>query len=213
MTRNNNSRRHIFIALILAGFLMVSCDDSTSVQPPESQISTHSVTDLDASVPRGASPNYTFYSLTQNKTIAKADSASTKWDIAFSGSDIIINNAQSGPGQAGAIVLDIPFSQVIIAPSEGYEVDTDSSHAITYSEWGHYTGGTSPAHAILTKDNKTIVVKTADGQHYAKIQIISWYKGNPDVTSQKFIDTATRASSGYYTFKFAIQENGARNFK
>src|SRR5699024_2642879 len=120
------------------------------------------VHDLEASVPRGAPPSYTYYSLRENKIISDTDSASTRWDIAFSGFSIIINNTVSGPGQAGAVVLDVPFNEVIIAPSQGYHVDTDTSRALSYSAWGRYTQNNNPKHALIAEDNKTIIVRTAD---------------------------------------------------
>lgn len=208
-----NSKLTLPITLLLVSFLMISCDNSTGTQPPQSNIQTYSVADLDASVPRGAPPSYTYFSLSQNKAVPATDSASTQWDIAFSGSSIIVNNTTSGPGQAGAIVLDLPFNEVTIAPSEGYFVDSDTSQAIVYTEWAQYTGSTAPMHAIIAKDNKTIVFETADGAHYAKIKIISWYQGNPDVTTDEFANLQTRPLGGYFTFTYAIQENGSRTFE
>jgi hypothetical protein len=56
------------------------------------------------------------------------------------------------------------------------------------------------------------VIKTADGK-YAKVEMISYYKGNPNTTTAAFADLATRPTSRYYTFRFAYQGDGTTSFK
>lgn len=199
--------------LSLTVFFSLSCsDDSTGPGKIESQLKVHTVKSLEAvGVGRGgiAPGDYTLYSLRENKVIT--DSTSTKWDIGFSGASMIINNSVSGPGKAGAFTFDEPFDKVKKAPEDKfYKTDADTGHAIVYDDWGRYTSREKPIHALLPEDNETIVVKTADGEHYAKIKIMGWYKGNPkpsELNSDPF-----KRQDGYYTFKYAIQKNGSRNF-
>jgi hypothetical protein len=78
--------------------------------------------------------------------------------------------------------------------------------------WYTYTGTTAtPNHAILPIAGKILVIKTADNK-YVKLEIISYYKGNPDTTTATFADLATRPASRYYTFRFIYQPDGTTNF-
>lgn len=209
MIHKLNPKLSIAITFIFAGFLITSCDDSTTgVQPSESNVKIYTVKNIEATGgSRGSAGNYVLYSLTKNKVIT--DSTSKKWDIGFSGTNIIINNTVSGPGQAGAVVLDIPFNSVDIAPSKDYKVDTDTTYAV--NGWYDYTGiDRKPHHAVIPYDDVTIVVRTADGEHYAKVKVMSWYKDNPKPSE---LPKGDKRDSGFYTFKYAIQGNGSRNFK
>ena len=68
--------------------------------------------------------------------------------------------------------------------------------------WYIYDGTT---HLISTVPGVVILIRTADGK-YAKMMILSYYKGNPaNIDPNKDL-------SRYYTFKFAYQPDGSRNF-
>lgn len=70
-----------------------------------------------------------------------------------------------------------------------------------------YTGNEgTPPHTVLPKENKTFVIKTGDGQYYAKLRILSYYKGNPQISDE------TPEDSRYYTFEYSIQLDGSREF-
>ncbi|WP_428235965.1 HmuY family protein [Gracilimonas sp.] len=128
------------------------------------------------------------------------DSASSQWDIAFSGTAISANAENDG----GIMALNIPFADVTEAPTEGYEESNTS--------WYTYTGNTPPVHAVLPVDGLTLVVQTPEGK-YAKVRMISYYKGNPDTSTQEFADTNTRPESRYFTFEYAVQTAGSVNFE
>ncbi|NGP87700.1 HmuY family protein [Fodinibius halophilus] len=191
-------------------FLFTACDDSgTGVDNGEepSKIETDTVEDIHTGI--FSTAQYVYYNLRENKIVESTDSASTKWDIAFYGTDIYTNSGTSGPGEGGAIVLDQSFDATEIAPSENYNTDTDTLLAIPGDKWYRYTGRKGdPAHTVLPLDNKTIVVRTADGEHYTKINILSFYKGNPTIE-----ETPPMEDTGYYTFDYAIQLNGTRKLK
>lgn len=209
-------QNHLFRNLILftvAGLLLTSCDDNGTGPDNESVIEVHTVTDLQAFIeaeegeaPEG--PQFTFYSLVENEIVAREDSASDNWDIAFAGTTILINSGTSGPGEAGAVLLDVPFEAVVTAPTTGYTSDSEADFAV--SGWYNYTAMSSqPFHAVLPYDDKTIVLKTADGNYYVKLQILSYYQGNPDTSTSEFANTDTRPESRYYTFRYAIQLDGS----
>ncbi len=186
--------------------LVSACSDSTSgVEEPTSEVEVHKVEDLKAT---GENGEYTFFSLRSGQEVAHSDSATNEWDVAFNGTTIRVNGGVSGPGEAGGVVLDVPFDEVSTAPTEGYNVDENGSLAVPTGSgngWYTYTGRSNPPHAVLPIEDRTIVLKTAGGEHYAKLKIISYYKGNPDTSTDEFADLQTRPDSKYFTFRYAVQ--------
>ena len=203
----------LLLSLIMATISLTACDDSsTGTEEPNSDVEIQLVEDLEAT---GENGEFTFFSLRTGQQVEHADSASADWDLAFRESEIIFNSGDSGPGSAGALALDLNFDQVEIAPSEGYKVDGEEL-AIPVGNgngWYNYTGNDStPLHAMLPKEEYTIVVKTGDGNHYAKVEILSYYKGYPDTSSDEFAND--RPDSRFYTFRYAIQQTeGLRELK
>ncbi len=140
---------------------------------------------------------YTFVDLEKGELVQ--DSTSSQWDVAFNATNIIANTGKGG----GILSLNTPYADVDEAPVEGYTA-LDAS-------WYTYTMNNTPPHAILPKDNYTLVVKTPEGT-YAKFRIISYYKGNPDVNSTNFINFI-RPADRHYTIEYAHQGDGSRFFE
>ena len=195
----------VLLAVITGLFFFSSCSDSsTGTEEPVSEIETQLVEDLfapsDRSVPGS---KYVLFSLRTGQTVDLADSASTNWDIGFKGTSIIVNSGTSGPGSAGALMVDVAFDEVTMAPETGYKIDTEDVSAI--DGWYNYTGNGNPPHAVIIAENKTAVLKTADDNHYAKLEFISYYEGQPDTSTEEFASFETRPESGHFTFRYAIQ--------
>lgn len=153
---------------------------------------------------------YTYYSLKENKVIDPADSSTSKWDLAFKGTSVLTNSGVSGSGNGGAIVQNGIFDEVTEAPLSGYSIDGTSGLAIptgSNNGWYFYTASNTPEHAILPLAGKVIIVRTADGK-YAKVEILSYYKGNPATNTPEFESLSTRAASSYYNFKYVYQPDG-----
>lgn len=192
-----------FVAII--GLLLFSsCDDNGSgPEEPEPEIEVNTVENINAN------GQYAYFSLRTGEVVDAADSASTNWDVAFNGTSILTNSGVSGPGSGGAIVLDVAFEGVSMAPSDGYAIDSEETLAIptgSNNGWYNYTGQTgNPPHKIIPLPDKTIVVKTADGSHYAKVQILSYYRDSPDLTSEEYQNNSDAYPSRHYTFEYAIQ--------
>src|SRR5690554_3978540 len=135
--------RQIETPLLAAGIgallLLAACSDTLSgSDDSEADVETRMVEDLYAPFDRNADAHeYVLFSLSKGEVITEEQATSTNWDIGFAGTDIILNSGVNGPGDAGAILLDVPFDQVTIAPSEGYEIDTEEGNAI--SGWYSYT--------------------------------------------------------------------------
>ncbi|MFN6260789.1 MAG: HmuY family protein, partial [Bacteroidota bacterium] len=67
---------------------------------------------------------YSFFSLETGQWISNADSSSTRWDLAFAGTTIRINNATSGPGAGGAFVFSGAFESLLSVPTDSvFRVD------------------------------------------------------------------------------------------
>lgn len=207
--------KHSLVSILfaVAGLLLFSScsDNGIGNDDPEPEVESNTIESLEA---LGENGQYTFFSLRTGETVSQADSASTDWDLAFNGTTILTNSGVSGPGSGGAIILDSSFSGVTIAPSEGYSTDTSESLAIptgTGNGWYSYNFTT---HKITPLPDKTIVVKTADGNHYAKVQIISYYKDNPDLSSEEYQNNSEAYPSRHYTFDYVIQlEEGIRELE
>jgi hypothetical protein len=159
-------------------------------------------------------PKFTFFSFKTGAIVANADSASTKWDIGFNATTIIVNGGKSGPGKGQAQVYTGAYSDLLEAPESGYLSDNDtapigdapnSSLAIQTGSnkgWYTYNGATR---TVSPTAGKFLVFKTAD-ERYAKMEIISYYKDAPETVSSAIADR-------YYTFRYVYQGDGTKNFK
>jgi hypothetical protein len=151
-----------------------------------------------------ATNKFTFFSFKTGAIVANTDSATTKWDIGFRATTIIVNGGTSGPGAAGAIVQTGIFDEVTTAPTTGYLQDNKTAtppYAIpTGSDkgWYHYDGNTNVISPIA---GKVLLIKTADGK-YAKVEIISYYFDAPTSPTSSTKDR-------YYTFRYIYQADGS----
>ena len=150
------------------------------------------VKDLDANT-----KPYIYFSLATGKEVSAGEAKSKSWDIAFSKTTIAVNGGTSGPGDGGAIVMEKPFASVTESPKEGYKSDSDAGYAIPGGSGNSWYKYDMSVHAILPIIGRTILLKTAEGK-FAKIEIISYYKGAPE-------DVPTEESS-YYTFRYAVAD-------
>lgn len=142
---------------------------------------------------------YTLFNLTDNKVIPNTDSATTKWDIGFRATSIIINGGTSGPGSATGQVISGIFNDLLTAPESGYVADGTT---LAIADWYTYNRTT---HIILPVTGKFIVMRTATGK-YAKIEVFSYYKDAPTTPDDKSVPR-------HYNFRYQLQANGTRDFK
>lgn len=199
---------------------LVACskDEGTEVVVPVSAIT---VKDLAADTVTGlgldgrpqSALTTTYYSLVDNKVIASTDAASTKWDIAFSSTKILINGGTSGPGIGGAFVYVGLFDALKTIPADS-NFATDNSNAASYAiplgsgkAWYTYDGLTTLVSPIA---GRVLVIRTATGK-YAKIEIISYYKGGVTLPATASVNDKL-FKQRYYTFRYAYQPNGSKTF-
>lgn len=182
----------LIIGLALSTVL-VSCDKEDAVYTPDTT-GDKTFKNLDAD--RDSSGHFTLFSFEKGDTIPLSDSASTKWDIGFRATTIIINSGTSGPGTASGQIIQGVYSGVKQAPTDGYRQDAGTQYAV--SNWYTYN---STQHFVLPIAGRVLLFKTANGK-YAKMQILSYYK---DAKTPEKEDLNYR----YYTFNYFYQADGS----
>lgn len=190
-------------ALLLAtGTLaLASCskdDENTAVTPAAQAQTVNSLSAAGTASATGQpipAKHYTFYSLADNKQIAYTDSNSTKWDVAFRGTNVLTNGGSSGPGQGGAQVHTGTFESLTTAQTTGYV--TDATAALATAGWYSYN---STTHVVTPVAGRILAIRTATGK-YAKLEVMSYYQNAPAAPT-------SASPSGYYTFRYVYQPSG-----
>ena len=204
--------------IAVTSFAFVACtkNEDTVIAPLTATV----VKDLAADTVLGIASNgmpysagkYTFYSLEKNAIVPNTDSASTKWDIAFVSTKILINGGTSGTGMGGAFVYTGLFDDLkTISADSVFKTDNaPASYAVPYGSgkgWYTYDQATS---LVTPLAGRVLVIKTASGK-YAKLEIINYYKGG--VTLPVTASDADKLSKQrYYTFRYIYQPNGTKTF-
>jgi hypothetical protein len=143
---------------------------------------------------------FQYFSLEQNQIVSESDD----WDLAFKGTTVRVN---SGKGASAAIVTGI-FDQIIEIPASATFVqDTESEFAIPTGGGNGWYNYNSSTNTITPIPGRVVLVKTSAG-NYTKIEILSYYKGNPPVAS---IDPFTTPSA-HYTLRYILQPDGTQKF-
>jgi len=203
---NVNLSGGIASMIFLAGCIsLASCsknDDKN--EPAPTPLKEQKVGNINADV--AGLGQFTFYSLETGAVIDRKDSATTKWDIAFRATTILVNGGTSGPGKGMAQVVDTVFDKITTAPDGGYKADAESGTAIpTGSGKGWYLYQGPPTHFILPAPKKVLLIQTASGK-YAKVEILSYYKDAPATIPEGDLGRV-------YTFRYMYQPNGSKLLK
>ncbi len=207
------------LAWIVTIVVLAACSKNDN-NTPAPVLTAKTVNNLIADTIIGIAPSgqpygsgkYTFYSLENNALVPSSDSNSTKWDLGFRGTSIIVNSRNSGPGAGGAFVYVGVFEDMKIVPVDSvFKTDNPpTSYAITPgSNKGWYTYNPT-ANLITPIPGRVLVIKTATGK-YAKVEILNYYKGG--VTPAAGDSDADKLSKQrYYTFRYIFQPNGTTTF-
>ena len=222
----NKSLKNVAIISAMAFVIsLVSCDSSNDPDPVVSTI----ISDLNADyapyespLPTNRPPNrvgaknkFTLLSFKTGQIVPNTDSATNKWDIGFRSTTIIVNSGTSGPGTSTAQIISGTLDNLAEAPVDGYK--SDNKNATTVIErnaiptgsgngWYTYVASTNLVSPIA---GKVIVVKTSDGR-YAKLEILSYYKGAP---ANPTPEPAGTDKDRYYKFRYVYQPNDTRSFQ
>ncbi|RZK92718.1 MAG: hypothetical protein EOO62_32745 [Hymenobacter sp.] len=200
-----NTRLHPALFLAASTLALASCskDDENTATPAVQAQTVSSLSAAGTTSSTGqpvAARHYTFFSLADNKQIAYTDSNSTKWDVAFRSTTILINGGASGPGQGGAQVYTGLFADLVTAPTTGYSVDAAATKAIPTGSGNGWYSYSSTTNVVTPIAGRVLAIRTALGK-YAKIEIQNYYQNAPAAP------TSTNAS-GYYTFRYVYQPSG-----
>lgn len=224
--------RSFAILSLAALSLSLSACDSTEEGPIDEPVAldVQTATNVAADPTTGRNPTtgapiatgrWALYSLRTNSVVLassetdRSDSTTTAWDIGFRGTDIIVNGGTSGPGQGQAVVLPNTFAEVTeVPPGTTFRTDGAAASMCSNNILRAICGGTAPANTqgwytydsannlINPTAGRTILVRTADGAGYAKIQIKSYYQNAPATPNP------TADASRYYTFDFVLNPSG-----
>lgn len=161
--------------------------------------------------PVGAS-RYSFFSLEIGQWIPNADSNSTRWDLAFAGTTLRINNATSGPGAGGAFVFNGTFESLLSVPTDSvFRIDNHPvSYAITRGSgkaWYTYDG---PTNLLTPIPGRTLVIRTATGK-FAKVEMLNYYRGG-QTPSATAADSVKTRDQRFLHFRYTYQGNGTTQF-
>jgi hypothetical protein len=195
------------VNLLVSGVLLLALGacEKEKVDNKTVTVKVETVKDIPANPSDAPSPNYTFFSF-ENGIVDKADSASTKWDIAFRSTGIIVNGGTSGPGSTQGALYDGIFDELKEVPSS-VTLISDSQTAKAFgsgsgNSWYNYS---STTHLITPVAGKILFAKTSAG-NYAKVEILSYYKGAPATPGAESVGR-------YYTIRYAYQKNGTKTFE
>jgi len=196
----------IKLLTLLAIFIgFSSCSDNDD-DDPTLQVETEAVANLYAPQLGGQgqpiSGDYTKF----NFSTGAVTTSTTDWDIAFRGTDIILNGGVSSGGtdeparngNASGYIANGTMAGITSVNTTLLEEDSLNAHVL--ANWYTYTG--PPNHLILPTAGKIFVIKTRDGK-YAKIEILSYYKDAPEEIT---LDIATN-DARYFTFNYVYQPN------
>jgi len=142
--------------------------------------------------------------------------SNTNWDIAFRGTTIALNGGTptgitdepTRNGHAAVSIVTGTFANITTAEGLSFSQDSDTSFGVPTGNnngWYNYSG--PPSHVITPIPGKVLVFRTRGG-HYAKIEILSWYKDAPTPPS------AFEHEGNFYTFNYVYNPNrGNKSFE
>lgn len=158
------------------------------------------------------SGRYSFFSLESGQWIQNSDSATNRWDLAFAGTTIRVNNQTSGPGLGGAFVQVGTFeSLATISADSVFRID---NHPISYAiprgsgrAWYTYDG---PTNLLTPIPGRVLVIRTATGK-FAKVEMLNYYRGGitPSATAP---DSIKIKDQRFLHFRYTFQANGTGQF-
>ncbi len=128
------------------------------------------------------------------------------WDIAFRGTGILVNGGSviglaDEPERSGSGSLALEtgtFESVLEAPADvSFKQDATDFYALAIGSGNGWYTYNPQVNQINPISGKVVVVKTNDG-HYAKMEIISYYKD---------LDASNPSNARFYTFNYVYNPN------
>ena len=204
-----------FLSLVTLTLILASCNKDDDNNSTQLELEFKTISNLYAPQSGGqgepVSGPFTKFDFASGQTTT----SETDWDIAFRGTSIIVNGGTSletvdepdRTGEASVYITNGTLESITTVETSLLSQDLATGYAIpSGSGNGWYTYAGPPTHLIIPIPGKILVFKTRDN-HYAKVEILSYYKDaptNPD---------ALEDETPYYTFNYFYQPNaGVTNF-
>jgi hypothetical protein len=213
------NRLSLYKLLFVALFAIITVSSCTKeeVKPQLEDGSSTVVNDLPGDVGSTITSGFkTFYfSFTTNAKVDTSQKQTTAWDIAFAreyNSYVSINNGSNssslgygGTGKGAMVIVNQAYDKVTEAPADA----EFTSNGVTAVGWDSGNGNgwyfyDLKTHIAVPVKNRTFVLRTAEGK-YAKVELVSMYKGAPNVV------TDLNWPTPYFTFRYYVQQDGSRN--
>jgi len=210
----------LFLSMLTIAIGFTACTKD-SPDPVETVI-TATITELDAQAETVVQTNqglicsglYTKFSFSEGG-IVEGDN----WDIAFRNSKILVNGGEgedtSQPnrtGEAAAYIIDGEMGDITsvdeaLLMQDGENTSMYGTTAIIDDQgqaglgWSIYNSYATPFPMLDAASGKILVVRTHDGSHYAKVEILNFYDA-----------AMTNPFGGFYTFNYVYQSAEGTNF-
>ena len=210
------------LAVALVAVTLAACDSSSDEEP---DLTVRTATDVAAGA--GPTGRFTLYSLRGDSVVVgaaaadRADSASTRWDVGFRGTEVILNGGTSGPGAGVGVVADTAFQAVEDALGESFAYRRDGESVCPDAPtpagvqrvrravcpgsgdgWFVSSAPGEPGGVVRPIPGQTLVLRLADNSGYAKVRFLSYYQGQP-------AEITDASRGGFYSFEFVANDQGS----
>ena len=190
------------LSLLIIAIAFTSCSSDDDDSQPQLQIEAETVSNLFAPQDGGQGQPISGEFTKFNFATGMTTESSSEWDIAFRGTDIIVNGGTSmgttdeaeRTGNGAAYITTGIFTSITNVETASLQQDSETGYVL--SDWYTYAG--PPTHEISPTPGRVLVIRTHDGK-YAKVEILSYYEdAQPNANYDNY---------RYYTFNYVYQPN------
>jgi hypothetical protein len=143
---------------------------------------------------------FIFFSLETQSIVSE----NQDWDIAFKGTTIRVNSVKN----VSAALANGIFEELKEVPATAqFATDTATTFAIPTGSGAGWYNYNSATFTVTPIPGRILLFRTSKG-NYVKLEILSYYKGNPPVAQINPMTTP----SAHYTFRYVLQPNGSQKF-
>ncbi|MBC6367714.1 HmuY family protein [Algoriphagus sp. AK58] len=195
------------VLFFLLSFTLISCENDDTPEPVipleatliQDLAAPNDVIDRTTGQVTQARP-FIFFSLETQSIVTEAQ----EWDIAFKGTTIRVNSAKNvSAALANGIFEDLKE----VPASAQFATDTPTTFAIPTGSGAGWYNYNSATFTVTPIPGRILLFKTSKG-NYVKMEILSYYQGNPPVAQINPMTTP----SAHYTFRYVLQPNGSQKF-
>lgn len=195
------------VLFFLLSFTLISCGNDDTPEPVipleatliQDLAAPNDVIDRTTGQVTQARP-FVFFSLETQAIVSE----SQDWDIAFKGTTIRVNSSKN----VTAALANGIFEELKEVPASAqFATDTPTTFAIPTGSGAGWYNYNSATFTVTPIPGRILLFKTSKG-NYVKMEILSYYRGNPPVAQINPMTTP----SAHYTFRYILQPNGSQKF-